>query len=232
MVIALSALLMTVGVMLVQQTIQTDPLLQANSVQHAAYRGLEAGMNSYQSIVNTNPNLANCNQSTNAESLCQGALYQTWNLVSQTTGGSGTIPEWYLFDNPQPVFNSDGSLSTLKVQIVGVAGFPGFYAYESAVANLAPVNGFLTTLWWSDYEASDPSATNPNYRGRRCLQIRLAEQQSGNRLQRSRSELHSRLLRSQRHHQRPGVLQRLDICHQWQFVERTEFRRRRRPGRR
>jgi hypothetical protein len=165
MVVALSILLMTVGVMLVKQTLQTDPLLQSNSIQHAAYRGLEAGMNSYQSIVNTNPNLANCNQSTNNKSLCQGALYQTWNLVSQTNGGGGTIPEWYLFDNPQPTINADGSLATLKVQIVGVAGFPGYYSYQSAVANLAPVNGFLTNLWWSDYEASDPSATNPNYAG-------------------------------------------------------------------
>ncbi len=165
MVIGLSVLLMTVGVMLVQQTIQTDPLLQSNSIQHAAYRGLEAGMNSYQSIVNTNPNLANCNTNTNGKALCQGALYQTWNLVSNTDGGNGTIPEWYLFDNPQPVFNPDGSLATLKVQIVGVAGFLNHYSYQSSVANLASVNGFLTTLWWSDYEASDPSVTNPNYAG-------------------------------------------------------------------
>ena len=163
MVIGLSVLLMTVGVMLVDQTIQTDPLLQSDSIQHAAYRGLEAGMNAYLSIVNANPNLANCNTSTNGFALCQGARYQTWNLVSNTNGANGTIPEWYLFDNPQPQFNPDGSLATLKVQIVGVAGFPNHYAYQSSVANLAPVNGFLTTLWWSDYEASDPSATDPNY---------------------------------------------------------------------
>jgi hypothetical protein len=167
MVIGLSVLLMTVGVMLVQQTIQTDPLLQSNSIQHAAYRGLEAGMNSYQSIVNTNPNLANCNTSTNGNALCQGARYQKWNLVSNTNtnGGNGTIPEWYLFDNPQPVFNADGSLASLQVQIVGVAGFLNHYAYQSSVANLASVNGFLTTLWWSDFEAFDPNVNNPVYTG-------------------------------------------------------------------
>jgi hypothetical protein len=171
MVIALSVLLMTVGVMLVQQTIETDPLLQSDSIAHAAYRGLEAGMNSYQSIVNTNPNLANCNKSTNwpgginALAVCQGAQYQTWNLVSNTTGANGTIPEWYLFDNPQPVFNADGSLASLQVQIVGVAGFPNHYAYQSSVANMAPVNGFLTVLWWSDFEASDTKVSNPIYRG-------------------------------------------------------------------
>jgi hypothetical protein len=165
MVIGLSVLLMTVGVMLVQQTIQTDPLLQSNSIQHAAYRGLQAGMNSYQSIVNTNPNLANCNTSTNGNALCQGARYQKWNLVSNTNGANGTIPEWYLFDNPQPVFNTDGSLASLQVQIVGVAGFLNHYAYQSSIANLAPVNGFLTTLWWSDFEASDTNVNNPSYTG-------------------------------------------------------------------
>ena len=114
---ALSFLLMTVGVMLVAQTLQTDPLLQANTIQHSAYRGLEAGMNSYQSIINTNPNLANCNTSTNGSALCRGAQYQQWNLVSNTNGGNGTIPEWYLFDNPQPVINADGSLTSLQVQL-------------------------------------------------------------------------------------------------------------------
>ncbi|HEX3839387.1 MAG TPA: hypothetical protein VHU85_01200 [Acidimicrobiales bacterium] len=165
MVIAMSVLLMTVGVMLVAQTIQTDPLLQANTIQHSAYRGLQAGMDSYQSILNTNPNLANCNTSTNGNALCTGAQYQKWNLVSHTDGGNGTIPEWYLFDNPQPVFNSDGSLSSLQVQIVGVAGFPSHYAFQSSVANLAPVNGFLTNLWWSDFQASDPNVSNPVYTG-------------------------------------------------------------------
>jgi hypothetical protein len=170
MVIALAMLLMTVGVMLVAQTIQTDPLIQSNTVQHAAYRGLEAGMNAYQSIINTNPNLANCNSSTNNTPthpypLCLGAQYQVWNLVSNTDGGNGTIPEWYLFDNPQPVFNTDGSLATLQVQIVGVAGFPNHYAYQSSMANMGSVNGFLTNLWWSDFESSDTSVSNPIYRG-------------------------------------------------------------------
>lgn len=163
MVVGLSVLLMTIGAMMVQQTIQTAPLLQADSVQHYAYRALQAGMNTYQSIVNTNPNLANCNTSTNGSALCVGARYQEWNLVSNTNGGGGVVPEWYLFDNPQPVFNADGSLATLQVQIVGVAGFPNHYAYQSSVANLAPVNGFLTVVWWSDYEASDPAVNNPNY---------------------------------------------------------------------
>jgi hypothetical protein len=165
MVIAMSVLLMTVGVMLVAQTLQTDPLLQANTIQHSAYRGLEAGMNAYQSIINTNPNLANCNTSTNSSALCQGAQYQKWNLVSNTDGGNGTIPEWYLFGNPQPVFNGDGSLASLQVQVVGVAGFPNHYAFQSSVANLGPVNGFLDNLWWSDFQASDTNVSNPVYTG-------------------------------------------------------------------
>jgi hypothetical protein len=164
MVIAMSVLLMTVGVMLVAQTLQTDPLLQANTIQHSAYRGLEAGMNAYQSIINTNPNLANCNTNTNGSALCQGAQYQKWNLVSNTDAGNGTIPEWYLFGNPQPVISTvDGSLTSLQVRVVGVAGFPNHYAFQSSVANLGPVNGFLTTLWWSDYQASDTNVPNPVY---------------------------------------------------------------------
>jgi hypothetical protein len=162
MVIGLTTLMLVIGGTMVSQTVQTSPELATDSIQHYAYRALEAGMNSYQSIVNTNPNLANCNTSTNGDALCQGAQYQIWNLVADTSN-VGEVPEYYLFDNPQPVFNSDGSLATLQVQIVGVAGYAGKYVYQSSTANLAPENGYLTVLWWSDYESFDSSVDNPAY---------------------------------------------------------------------
>ena len=164
MVVALSVLMMTLGGLLVQQSINTDPLLSTDTIQHYAYRALEAGLNAYQSVVNINPNLANCSSATDGSSLCQNAQYDQWTTVLGTDQGNGAVPEYYLFDNPQPVFNSDGSLKVLKVQIVGVAGFPGKYIYQSTTANFASTNQFLDNVWWSDLESTTGTLSSPTYR--------------------------------------------------------------------
>jgi hypothetical protein len=165
MVVAMSVLLMTIGAILVQQTLGSAPLLQTDNLQHYAYRALQAGMNSYQSVVNSNPNLANCNTSTNTKPLCNGSQYEHWFVVSGTDQGNGVIPEYFLFGNPQPVINANGSLASLQVQVVGTAGYPGHWVYQSSVASLTPNNDYLNDVWWSDYEASDSKDTNPNYQG-------------------------------------------------------------------
>jgi hypothetical protein len=163
LVVAVAVLMMTTGVLLIQQSSLTDPLLSADTIQHYSYRALEAGVNTYQSVVNADPNLANCSNLSNGSAICQNAQYDTWNLV-HGTDIAGQVPEYYLFDNPQPIFNADGSLNVLKVQVVGAAGFPGKYIYQSSTLNLASVNGFLDNIWWSDLESTTGTVTNPVYR--------------------------------------------------------------------
>ncbi len=102
MVVALSVLMMTLGALLVQQTVNTDPLLSTDTIQHYAYRGLEAGLNAYQSVVNINPNLANCTNLTKASAICQNAQYDVWNTVHGTTRVVAPFPSTTCSTTPSP----------------------------------------------------------------------------------------------------------------------------------
>ena len=116
---------------MVATTIGNDPLIQADNVQHYAYRAVEAGLNTFESVINNNPNLAHCDSTLNASPLCTGLQYQVWNDVLGTTGTNGVIPEYYLVDNPQPQIAANGTLTSLNVEIIGAAGYPGRFVYQT-----------------------------------------------------------------------------------------------------
>ena len=113
--------------------------------QHRACRvsGAGAASDAYD-IVNTNPNLANCNTSTNSKSLCQApstrpgtsSLKRMAAMAPSRCGICSTILSHRSAPPTDRSFHS-------KCKSWGIPRFPGYYAYQSAVANLAPVNGFL-----------------------------------------------------------------------------------------
>ena len=164
---ALTLMLVTTGAILANNAIQHDPLVQADVVQHYAYRALEAGINSYLTQVNDNPNEINCNHLSPSPGQCNPTDYDQWKQVDNTSG-AGVVPEWYLWEDPVFCFGtvlsgnppscptSGTDLSYVKVTVVGAAGYPGKLQFQSSAANLVPINDFLTHVWWSDYEATDP----------------------------------------------------------------------------
>jgi hypothetical protein len=171
LVLGLTLILTTGGALLANDAIQHDPLVQNDVVAHFAYRALEAGSNAFISNVNSNPNLINCTASSAPGGQCDPTDYDTWKQV-EGTNGPGIVPEWYLWENPVFCFNNpctapSGGTTTaqlvyVKVTIFGAAGFPGHIDYQSSTQILSPENGFLTRIWWSNYEATDPTLTgNP-----------------------------------------------------------------------
>ncbi len=153
----------TFGTVMAATTIANNPLIASDQIQHYSYRAAEAGLNTFESVINNNPNLANCSSSLNGNALCTGLQYQNWNDVPGTTGGNGVIPEYYLVDNPQPQIAGDGSLTSLNVEIIGAAGFPGRFVYQTIMGEFQPINGYLVNVWWSDYAGSNPNGTGLEY---------------------------------------------------------------------
>ncbi len=161
LVIAFTVMLTVFGGVMVNSIVTNSPILTQAAIQRYAYRALASGLNAYQNAINANPYLAACNASTNNTGQCAALSYQDWSLVPGTDVGNGVIPEWYKFDNPQQVKDSTTSaITNLEVQIVGAAGFPGNLVYYSTVAKFVPQNGFLNSVWWSNYESSEfPTGT-------------------------------------------------------------------------
>src|ERR1035437_5006508 len=161
MVMSMTMVMLILGAMLMTTTVATGSAVESNFVQRYAYRALEAGENAYANVVNANPNAINCSSVSDPNNpTCKGVIYNTWISVPNITTTNGAAAESYLFGNPQPQINpSTGVLTSVQVQVVGVAGPKGHYIYNSSIANLQPENGFLNNIWWSNFEAFDASTT-------------------------------------------------------------------------
>lgn len=172
-VLAIGLMLVTAGGALAVNAMAHDPLVQTDAAEHFAYRALEAGINSYLSTVNARPDLVDCSSESTSNTCTTatgGIRYDTWTQVPQTTRSGGNVPEYYLWTNPQLCFsqsritetkctasptNSRGHFEYLRVKIIGAAGYPGHFSYQSSVVDFAPSQGFLTRVWWSNYESTD-----------------------------------------------------------------------------
>ncbi len=163
-VVALTVIIASYGAILAVNTIQHDPLLQKNAVEHYTYRAIEAGSNSFLSIVNGNPDEMNCDSKSTDEGECPVGKYQTWIAVTGTTGGNGVVPEYYYWTDPKFCYtekctttvHTTKPLLYVKETIWGAAGFSGHVSYGKITGDFEAENGFLTHVWWSDFEVSDP----------------------------------------------------------------------------
>lgn len=158
-VLAITVIMTVTGAALVQTSIDTDPLQQTRSVQVYSSRALEAGVNTYLTAININPDLSQCSSAANGTGTCSGLSYETWTQV-QGTGASGSEPEYYSFGNPQPTFNATtGAVTTVTVEVVGAAYDPAatnHYVFQTETINVTPQNSFLNHVWWSNYESYEP----------------------------------------------------------------------------
>jgi hypothetical protein len=176
LVVGISLILSLFGGILAANAIEHDPIVQIDTIDHFAYRALEAGINTFLSKANDNPNLIACNSKSTPGGQCQGGLYLNWKKVG---GGTSTasVPEYYAWGNPRFCFTEvcrtpakpttptpDTSKPVLYVKetIYGAAGFAKRMSYQSSTVDVKPVNGYLTRIWWSQYEATDP-ALSPNF---------------------------------------------------------------------
>jgi hypothetical protein len=164
-VLAVSLVVSIIGATLVATVIQSLPLQQAAAVSVYAHRALQAGENAYVTAVNANPSLAQCNTGSNGTGTCAGLNYGQWNLVSGSNTTDGAA-EYYAFGNPQPTFDpATHALTNLSVQVAGAAHAPGTttnYVFQSENINLAAKNGFLSNVWWSNFESYNSTGDYSN----------------------------------------------------------------------
>jgi len=159
-------LILSLGtVMLVQNTFQQFPIVTKDLVQHQAYRAMVSGLDEYLYAVNANSNFAACNATfvngagspvgtsalTSASSSCSALSFGTWTSVPGSGSANGP-PAWFLIDNPK-INTSTGNLS---IDVVGAAGYPNTYNYQTAVVTLQPLNSFLLNVLWINFNQIDP----------------------------------------------------------------------------
>jgi hypothetical protein len=161
LVVGLTILLSTIGAILVQSAITAGPLQQTQSTNLYAYRALQAGVNSYLTAINQNPSLAQCDSQTNTAGTCQGLQYDSWNMVANSSSGSEGDTEWYAFGNPQPTFTgttNQSSLAYITITVYGAAhslAAANNYVFQQQTIQVAPDNGFLDHVYWTNYESSN-----------------------------------------------------------------------------
>ncbi len=162
-IIAVLALILIVGAIggtLVLNVVQSVPLQQTASVSDYSSQAVTAGSNAYVTAVNANPSLAYCSTSTNGTGLCSGINYGEWNLVTGSES-TNTGAEYYSYGNPQPTFDpTTHELTNLAVEVVGAAKDPQSptgYIFADKILNLQPKNGFLSHVWWSNFESYSPN---------------------------------------------------------------------------
>ena len=126
-------------------------------------RRSKTGENGYVTALNTNPSLAYCSSSTNGSGTCGNAInYAEWNKVVGSAA-CNTGLQYYSFGNPQPTFDpTTHALTNLAVEVVGAAQDPQSptgWIFAHKVLNLAPKNGFLNNVWWSNFESYSQRVT-------------------------------------------------------------------------
>jgi hypothetical protein len=171
LVLGITVIISTGGAILAANVIQHDPLVQTDVLEHYAYRAVEAGANTYLATVNANPNEMNCHYRSTNVGQCPSTQYRKWIAVPETGGGNGTAPEYFYWTDPvfcfsvtkctTPTENTTTAqpLAYVKETIYGAAGYTNHIVYGKITGDFQSENGFLTHVWWSDYESSDPVST-------------------------------------------------------------------------
>lgn len=148
---------------------QHDPLVASDVVQHLAYRALQSGIDTYLAAANNNPNIVNCNSSNTSSSSLTCPSSQLVPLNSWTTvqgSSANPVTEYYMWTNPALCFNTACSsisstagqtLDYVKELVYGAAQSGLNITYQSSYVYLVPENGFLTHIWWSNYESTVPA---------------------------------------------------------------------------
>jgi hypothetical protein len=151
---------------LVQNTFQQYPIVTKNVVQHEAYRAMLAGVDEYLYAVNANGDYASCSAkyynnagtlvgsapaSFSTSSLCSALTFNAWVSVPGTASVNGP-PMWFYLGTP----NVNISTGNLTMSIVGGAGFPNTYNYQTAQLVFQPLNSFLLNVLWIDKNQIDP----------------------------------------------------------------------------
>jgi hypothetical protein len=161
------------------------PIVDQDLLVHQAYRAMEAGIDSYESEANSNPDAVLCgtgatikvvNQYPNPTSTTTSTPSLPSNLCSSITIGSwisvpnlGTTkgaPAWYLYGAPTVYYCTGGTSSCpstawVSLNVVGAAKGGTSVSYNPGSVTFQPSNQFLLNLYWLNYDQTDPNVIQP-----------------------------------------------------------------------
>jgi hypothetical protein len=160
-----------------QNVIAHGPIVQQDLVQHEAYRAMQSGIDEYLYEANANPNYVMCNDAdvytgypghwtntgyaTLGSGLCSGLVLTQWTQVADLAA-TGDVAAWFTYGTPAIYQCNNSSNCTSgdtweQIQVVGYALSEGQKAFQQATIVIQPKNNFLLSLWWLNYDQSDPS---------------------------------------------------------------------------
>jgi hypothetical protein len=160
-----------------QNVIAHGPIVQQDLVQHEAYRAMQSGIDEYLYEANANPNYVMCNDAdvytgypahwtntgyaTLSSGLCSGLVLTNWGEVADLAS-TGDVAAWFTYGTPAIYQCNNSSNCTSgdtweQIQVVGYATSEGQKAFQQATIVIQPKNNFLLSLWWLNYDQSDPS---------------------------------------------------------------------------
>lgn len=175
------------GTLAVAQNVsQHYPIVQRDQIVHEAYRAMQAGVNNYLSMANSNPDTVICgatvtkvsnypNPTTSSSStpslpsgsqLCSGFTAGSWINVPNLAPVQGP-GAWYLYSSPTIYYCTGGSSKCpqtvwVSMTVVGAANQGRITSYTPGTITFQPQNGFLLNLWWLNYDQLDPTLLGSN----------------------------------------------------------------------
>jgi hypothetical protein len=176
------------GTLAVAQNVsQHYPIIQRDQIVHEAYRAMQAGVNNYLSMTNSNPDTVICGAtlktvskyppgSTTVSSsqpslptgsqLCSGFQSGSW-ITVPNLGPTPGRSAWYLYGTPTIWYCTGGTSNCpatvwVSIQVIGASKSGSLVSYTPGTATFQPQNGFLLNLWWLNYDQLDPTTLAGN----------------------------------------------------------------------
>jgi len=180
-VLGIIMLLMLGTLAMSQNVVQHFPILEQDLVGHEAYRAMQSGIDEYLYEANANPNYVMCNDadvytgypSVNPNTwvntgyanlnagLCSGLNLTAWTKVADVST-TGDVSAWFTYGTPA-IYDCNvpahctSNTTWEQIQVVGYATSEHQSSFQQATILIQPKNNFLLSLWWLNYDQSDPS---------------------------------------------------------------------------
>lgn len=174
--------LIFLGTLAVAQNVdQHYPIVQRDQIVHESYRAMQAGVNNYLSMANSNPDTVICSATVDKVSnypnptlsssstpslptgsqLCSGFTTGSWISVPNLASTLGAAA-WYLYGSPTIYYCTGGSSKCpqtvwVSMTVIGASKTGQISSYTPSTITVQPQNGFLLNLWWLNYDQLDPT---------------------------------------------------------------------------
>ncbi|MGO9343797.1 MAG: hypothetical protein ACLP6E_14960 [Acidimicrobiales bacterium] len=179
LVLGLVAMIFLGAIALAQNVSQHYPIVEQDLIDHEAYRAMQAGINQYLSLANSDPDAVACDGSLDTVSnwpsptsststtlsipngVCSGFSTNTWEAVPNLATTQGP-PAYFMYGTPIVYVCTGGTTVCpanvwVSLKVIGASKSGQFSNYVPGTVTFDPANGFLLNLYWLNYDQEDPT---------------------------------------------------------------------------